>query len=74
MPPMRKSPRYNATFAIVAFAVSAVCFSGIVLANDLTGRLIFGLVWSFVGVLWLDQYCQARKELRSGRRFDVEPK
>lgn len=65
--PARKSPRYNATFALVAFAVAAVCWSGFVLKDDMTGRLIFGLVWSFVGVLWLGQYFEARKELRSSR-------
>ncbi len=65
---LRTSPMYSAILAAVAFGVAAVSFFGIVLQDDLVGRLIFGGTWCLVGGWWLGQYLHSRKarEPRSG--------
>ena len=41
---------------IISFAIAAISFAGVILKNDLVGRLIFGFVWVIVGIGWLGQY------------------
>ena len=42
--------------AMVCFGIAALSFAGVILSADLTGRLIFGIVWVGVGVVWLGSY------------------
>ena len=42
--------------SVVSFSISAITFSGLILNEDLTGRVIFGLVWAVLGVVWLGFY------------------
>lgn len=42
--------------AFVSFGIAVLAFAGVVLSADLTGRLIFGIVWVSVGILWLGSY------------------
>lgn len=58
------SPKLCTVAAIIAFIIALISFFGIILENDLIGRLIFGITWSLIGVLWLGQYFQARKEIK----------
>ena len=48
-----KSYRYNIVFALLAFVIAGFYYSGVVLENDATGRLIYGAIWTLVGFFWL---------------------
>jgi len=49
-------PKYYMIAIIVSFVIVAINFSGVILKNDVVGRLIFGFVWLIVGIGWLGQY------------------
>jgi hypothetical protein len=55
----RISPAFAAVMAITAFLVAAIPAVGIVMKDDVTGRVIFGLMWTMVGVAWLGQFIWA---------------
>jgi hypothetical protein len=61
----RVSPALSVVFALLAWAIATVSFSGIILAEDLTGRMIFGAVGTLIGVVWWGQYVQAKKKTSS---------
>jgi len=42
--------------SVVCFLISVVAFSGLILKSDVTGRVIFGVVWAALGVVWLGSY------------------
>lgn len=65
MAKMRISPTYNVIAAIIAFAIAGISFFGIILKDDLVGRIIFGSTWSFVGVWWMGKYIHIRKKSKS---------
>jgi hypothetical protein len=56
--------------AVICFAIAALAVVGVILAGDLVGRLVFGVVWVAVGVVWLGSYFGAffgrRRRRRSG--------
>lgn len=52
--------------AVLSIAIAALALSGAIFAHDLGGRLIYGLIWSAVGIGWLSRYILARKAARSG--------
>lgn len=54
-------PTLTVGFAIIAFAIAAICLAGVVLRDDLVGRIIFGFVWTAIGVFWLGKYMSGRK-------------
>ncbi len=58
----RTPPSLAALLAIIAFVIAAVCFAGMVLRDDAVGRIIYGVVWSAVGILWVWQFVTARRE------------
>ena len=41
---------------IICFAIAAVAFSGVILRDDVVGRVIFGVVWVVLGFVWLGSY------------------
>ncbi len=49
-------PEHYMIAMIVSFVIAAISFSGVILKNDVVGRLIFGFVWVIVGIGWLGQY------------------
>ena len=59
--PTKNSPTKNLIFATISFAIAVVCWSGLVLANDPIGRIIFGTVWTLLGIGWLGRYFVQRK-------------
>jgi hypothetical protein len=61
----RVSPPLSVAFALVAWAIAIVAFSGIILSEDVTGRLIFGFVWTLIGAIWWGQFFQAKKRASS---------
>jgi len=52
----RRRPAGFLVACMVSFLISAVTFSGLILGADVTGRVIFGLVWAVLGVVWLGFY------------------
>ena len=59
------SPTLSVAFALVPWVIAVISFFGIILSGDATGRLIFGVVWTLIGVLWWGQYFQAKKRSSS---------
>jgi putative effector of murein hydrolase LrgA (UPF0299 family) len=45
----------------VSLIVAIIFYSGIVLAEDITGRIIIGTVWLLVSAGWFGQYLHKRK-------------
>jgi hypothetical protein len=54
--------KYYMFAMIVSFVIAAISFSGVILKNDLVGRLIFGFVWVIVGIGWLGQYLNLKNK------------
>jgi hypothetical protein len=42
--------------ALICFGVGAVSFSGLILRNDTAGRVLFGVAWGTLGVVWFGKY------------------
>jgi len=74
MAKLQLSPKYSVIIAVGAFVVAAISFFGIILKNDLVGRLIFGITWSLVGVGWLGCYFNARKTSKSHKGIKSRPR
>ena len=41
---------------VVCFVIAALALTGVILRNDITGRVIFGVVWTALGFVWLGAY------------------
>ena len=55
-----KTPGAYAVFAVLSLAIALFCYSGwIVLKEDPSGRIVFGLMWFGMAVCW------ATKAIRS---------
>ncbi|MCK8115926.1 hypothetical protein [Anaerosoma tenue] len=42
--------------AVVCFGIAVLALTGVILAGDVVGRIIFGAVWIAVGIVWLGSY------------------
>jgi len=45
-----------AAAAVICFGIAVLALTGVILAGDLTGRIIFGVVWTALGIVWLGSY------------------
>jgi hypothetical protein len=52
----KQSKFYYPFLIIVSLILAMIFYSGIVLKEDLTGRIIIGSVWIVVSAGWLRQY------------------
>lgn len=68
----RISPTFSAVAVIIAFAIAGISFFGVILKNDLVGRLLFGFTWSFIGVWWLGQYIQKKKKSEPANSMELK--
>jgi hypothetical protein len=50
-----------AVLAGACWAVAIFVFAGGVFAEDVTARILFGLIWIFTGIWWLLQYNRSRR-------------
>ena len=41
---------------IICFVIAALAFAGVILVGDWVGRVIFGVVWVALGIVWLGSY------------------
>ena len=55
------SPRFSITMAIIAFIVAAIPALGVVMKEDIIGRIIFAGVWILVGIGWLGHLMIVKK-------------
>lgn len=56
-----KGPIVWILLAAVCFVVAALAGAGMILRSDSIGRLIYGVLWSLIGVSWLGRYFIARR-------------
>jgi hypothetical protein len=42
--------------ALICFGIAAIAFGGLILRNDQVGRLLFGVAWGTLGVVWFGKY------------------
>lgn len=64
----KRSPRYYLVLASISLFVGIIVITGLVMKNDLTGRIIIAAVWFLVGVGWLGRFFSARRILDSTDR------
>ena len=48
---------------LVSFIISAMIYTGIVLKEDLVGRIIYGSVFILVGMGWIGLYFHKKKRI-----------
>jgi len=58
----KKRPWLFLLAAILSAAVSLLVFLKVFLAGDATGRIIFGIVWALIAVIWAGQYISLMKK------------
>lgn len=56
--------------ALVSFTIAFLAASGRILADDVTGRWIYGVGWTLIGTAWLARYLIEQRKARS--RMDKE--
>ncbi len=44
---------------MICFAIGVLAFTGAILREDVAGRVVFGVVWTALGFVWLGQYLGA---------------
>ncbi len=44
---------------MICFAIGVLAFTGVILREDVAGRMTFGFVWTALGFVWLGQYLGA---------------
>lgn len=49
-------------FSLIAFLIAALSITGVVLKIDLTGRVIWCVIWGAIGVAWLLGIVRSRKK------------
>jgi hypothetical protein len=54
-------PLFYLLLVIISLVIAVISFFGVILKDDLTGRIIFGTVWTFVAVIWTGYYLKSRK-------------
>ena len=67
----RLAPRRYLLLSACAVIIAAVCFSGVILKDDLAGRAIFGSVWALVGIGWLGQHFRVNRAAGRTRSEDL---
>jgi len=53
MAAQKRSWKTSFYLSLISYLIAAISFSGIILKEDFTGRLIFGIVWVVIGLGWL---------------------
>jgi len=50
--------------ALVSFTIAALTYCEVILRGDTTGRYIYTILWSLVGLAWLGRLVMWRKQNR----------
>jgi DNA-binding CsgD family transcriptional regulator len=64
-------PQHYVIAAVVSFLIAVINLSGLVLRDDLMGRLIIGAIWSAVGIGWSSRYYYVRLKAREREVRDL---
>ena len=48
--------------AVIAFIIAIICASGLVLANDTVGKILFTVTWVFVGIWWCGKSLTSKQQ------------
>jgi hypothetical protein len=56
--------------AIVSFIIAALALSGVILARDMTGRVIYGVLWTAIGLSWIGRYVVVRRKAEQEKHED----
>ena len=51
----KRRPAFLAASALCPL-ISVLAFGGLILKGDVTGRILFGVVWAALGIVWLGSY------------------
>ena len=54
--------RWAYFFSLIAFLIAALSITRIVLKTDLTGRVIWCMIWGMIGFAWLTGIVRSRKD------------
>lgn len=57
-----KPATFSIVMAVICFVVALVPLLGLVLADDLVGRVIFSGAWALLGFVWLGNYRRMRRK------------
>jgi len=57
----KNSKLYFLLLSMGSLSVALISFSGIVMKEDLVGRVIIGCVWLLVSVGWMGRYFHTKK-------------
>jgi hypothetical protein len=47
---------------LVSLLIAIISFSGIILKDDSAGKIIFGIVWTFIAFIWIGFYVRSRNK------------
>ena len=67
----RVKPQHHILAASISFLIAVVCFSGLVLRDNILARFIAGALFSAVGVAWFLQYTHIRLKAREEEIRDL---
>ena len=56
-----KSEYYFPFLTIVSLILAIIFYSGMVINNDLTGRILIGSIWLIVSIGWLSKFMNMKK-------------
>jgi hypothetical protein len=59
--------------ALVSLTIAALAFAGVILSRDMTGRLIYGILWTALSLSWIGRYVVARKKAEQTKRKGRRP-
>jgi len=51
--------------AIISMVIALLAALGVLFADDTNGRIIYGILWTAIGLSWLGRYFVARKQTGS---------
>lgn len=67
----KRRPAFLLGSALCA-VLSGIAFGGVILGDDLVGRLIFGVVWAALGIVWFGVYLGGFSGEQTAPRKDGE--
>jgi hypothetical protein len=50
--------------ALICFGIGAMSFSKLILPSDNVGRVLFGVAWGTLGVVWFGKYLMSGRAAR----------
>ena len=56
MPGIFRRPVVWILLAVTSYCIAILAALGLILADDVTGRLIYGILWFIIGSSWLGRY------------------